>query len=58
MPDETDAEESRLDFLKTQETLRIDHMIADNAGLNFKDVHVQEVPALAGKVDITKRKRN
>jgi len=57
MTDETDAEESRLDFLKTQETLRIDQMIADNAGLNFKDVHKQEIPAIAGKVDITKRKR-
>jgi hypothetical protein len=57
MTDETDAEESRLDFLKTQETLRIDQMIADNAGLNYKDTHTQEIPTLTGKVDITKRKR-
>ena len=56
MSDEIEQEESRLDFLKTQETLRIDKMIADNAGLNLKDIHVQDIPTLSGKVDISKRK--
>ena len=57
MSDEIEQEEARLDFLKTQETLRIDQMIADNAGLNYKDTHKQGTPSIKGKIDINKRKR-
>ena len=57
MSDEIEQEEARLDFLKTQEALRIDQIIADNAGLNFKDKHDQDTPSIKGKVDINKRKR-
>ena len=58
MTDGIEMEEQRLDFLKTQSGLRIDQMIADNVGLNYKDTHTQTIPAIAGKIDITKRKRN
>ena len=57
MSDEIEQEELRLDFLKKQEALRIDQIIADNAGLNFKDRHEQETPTISGKIDISKRKR-
>jgi hypothetical protein len=57
MTDEIEQEEQRLDFLKTQSDLRIDQMIADNAGLNYKETHTQTAPTVLGKIDISKRKR-
>lgn len=56
MTDEIEREEQRLDFLKTQMTLRIDQMIAGNAGLNYKDTHTQTNPSITGMIDIAKRK--
>lgn len=54
--DETDVEETRLDFLKTQAEKRIGEILAENEGLKSKDKHVQTAPAVTGKPRAVKGK--